>query len=150
MNLEQQLEPYKTKYPQELLDDFLNYWTESNGKKQRWECERFFEISKRLATWLKRSNGLYDNNILSKKRTFLDTSEQLKECWISWMKYKELRGQKLVGEAIFEGIENLRKLSNDRPNVAILIIKQSLQNGWATLHIPKELPSNIDLNVPKR
>ncbi len=41
------------KYDQEMLEAFFNYWSEKNkaGKKMRFELEKVFEISKRLATW---------------------------------------------------------------------------------------------------
>jgi galactose-1-phosphate uridylyltransferase len=38
---------------------FVSYWTEPNksGTKQRWEIEKTFEISRRLATWFSRINN---------------------------------------------------------------------------------------------
>lgn len=40
------------KYPDNLLNDFFNYWSEKNSKgKMRWELEKTFEIPNRLATW---------------------------------------------------------------------------------------------------
>jgi hypothetical protein len=40
------------KYPETLLDEFFNYWSEKNSKgKMRWELEKTFEIPNRLATW---------------------------------------------------------------------------------------------------
>tara|TARA_Y100000593_G_scaffold75148_1_gene138573 strand:- start:1952 stop:2734 length:783 start_codon:yes stop_codon:yes gene_type:complete len=46
-----------TKYNKELLDDFCNYWTEKNigGSKMRYEKQNTFDISRRLARWLKMS-----------------------------------------------------------------------------------------------
>jgi hypothetical protein len=45
---------YKDKYTQEMIADFVEYWTESsNGKKQRWEYEKTFDIGRRLARWAK-------------------------------------------------------------------------------------------------
>lgn len=42
------------KYSVEMVDRFLNYWTEKNkAGKMRYELEKVFEISKRLATWKK-------------------------------------------------------------------------------------------------
>ena len=38
-------------------DSFFSYWTEkSKNGKERWECEKFFDISRRVKTWLDRSN----------------------------------------------------------------------------------------------
>lgn len=45
---------------------FILYWTEKtkSGAKQRWETEKTFEVKRRLATWLSRTN-----NFSSKKET---------------------------------------------------------------------------------
>lgn len=44
---------YQDKYGIELLDQFINYWTEHNegGRKMRFETHKIFNISKRLGTW---------------------------------------------------------------------------------------------------
>jgi len=49
---------FKESYPKEMLNKFINYWTEKNKSKtkMRWELEKTFEISKRLATWASRDN----------------------------------------------------------------------------------------------
>ena len=39
------------KYPVKIYNDFYKYWTESNGKKMKFEDQKFFEIGKRLATF---------------------------------------------------------------------------------------------------
>jgi len=51
------LEPFLEKYGREMLNNFYLYWTEPNetGKKMRFESEKFFDISRRLATWHSRS-----------------------------------------------------------------------------------------------
>ncbi len=40
------------------LDRFASYWTEltKDGKKQRWQLEKTFEIKKRITTWFSRIN----------------------------------------------------------------------------------------------
>lgn len=40
------------------LTKFISYWTEptKNGKKQRWELEKTFEVGRRLATWFSKSS----------------------------------------------------------------------------------------------
>ena len=54
-NIEEFKKENPLKYPSEFYVDFINYWTEANTKgKQRWECEKFFELPKRLATWQKK------------------------------------------------------------------------------------------------
>jgi len=49
------LTPYEKKYSTELLKDFYLYWTEknTNGKKMRFEMQKTFDISRRLAKWHK-------------------------------------------------------------------------------------------------
>ncbi len=45
------------------ITSFIGYWTEPNksGKKQRWELEPTFELTRRLATWFK-NKGKFDNS----------------------------------------------------------------------------------------
>ncbi len=46
-----------TSYPIEMLEKFIDYWTEWNksNTKMRFELEKTWEIGKRLATWASRS-----------------------------------------------------------------------------------------------
>lgn len=46
------------------LDRFVAYWTEPtpNGKRQRWELEKAFEIKRRLVTWLGRASRTATSN----------------------------------------------------------------------------------------
>ena len=38
----------------EIIDEFCNYWTESNPKgRMRFELQKVFDIKRRLATWTK-------------------------------------------------------------------------------------------------
>jgi len=40
------------------FDNFYSYWMESDKKgKPRWESQKFFEISRRVKTWMERSNN---------------------------------------------------------------------------------------------
>jgi len=50
-------------YPQEMLQKFVNYWTEKNKSKtkMRFELEKTFEISKRLATWASRDKDIINS-----------------------------------------------------------------------------------------
>lgn len=50
---------------------FILYWTELNktGKKQRWEMEKTFEVKRRLATWLSRSQKFSSGGIDKKSKT---------------------------------------------------------------------------------
>lgn len=47
------LEPFLKKYGREMLNAFYKYWTEPNksNTKFRQEGEKFWDLSKRLATW---------------------------------------------------------------------------------------------------
>lgn len=47
------LKPYSGKYERKMLVEFAEYWTEINlnGKKMRFEKEKTFGLSRRLATW---------------------------------------------------------------------------------------------------
>lgn len=42
------------KYPANIYNSFFRWWTESNGKKMKFEDQKFFEIGKRLATFWSR------------------------------------------------------------------------------------------------
>lgn len=59
---------YLDKYGAAMLREFYDYWTESNegGALMRYEMERVFDVSRRLATWEKRSKtkngGNYGTN----------------------------------------------------------------------------------------
>lgn len=57
----EQLQPFSKKYSREILDEFFRYWTEPNksGTKLRWEMEKTWDISRRLARW--------DSNKFNKK-----------------------------------------------------------------------------------
>lgn len=62
----------KNVYPEKMLCDFFNYWSETNanGKKMRKEMQKTFDTKKRLATWASRekdfnfksyNNGNFNN-----------------------------------------------------------------------------------------
>ena len=57
-NFKKQVFEFSDKYSREMLIDFIAYWTEKNksGKKLRFEGEKYFDMSRRLATWYKNSN----------------------------------------------------------------------------------------------
>lgn len=46
------------KYPQDMLEDFCDYWSEPNrsGKRMRFEAQSFFHVKRRLATWQRNNN----------------------------------------------------------------------------------------------
>lgn len=47
------MDPYRAKYPREMLNEFYMYWTEPNKSqsKMRWELEPTWSISRRLGRW---------------------------------------------------------------------------------------------------
>jgi len=52
-------------YIQELnseYDNFFSYWTEKNSVgKERWQSEKFFDISRRIKTWMQNQNKFANN-----------------------------------------------------------------------------------------
>ena len=59
------LKPYLNKYPKEMLRKFFDYWSEMNKSrtKMRFEGEKTWETSKRLATWASRDNNFKSNTM---------------------------------------------------------------------------------------
>lgn len=60
--------PFKEKYTKDMLNEFYQYWTEEskNGKKLRYDSEKFFDIKRRLITWNKRNNKSTANDVVEK------------------------------------------------------------------------------------
>ena len=58
---------YKRKYGIEMIQEFVDYWTEMlpNGKKQRWQKQKAFDVNRRLIAWSKR-----DYNVIYKEHKF--------------------------------------------------------------------------------
>ena len=50
------------------IDGFVEYWTERNasGKKERWETVRFFEIEKRIESWMRKTREFNNQNGIQK------------------------------------------------------------------------------------
>lgn len=44
-------EEFIPKYGKEMVYRFVWYWTESNGRKMRWEMQKVFDIARRMGTW---------------------------------------------------------------------------------------------------
>ena len=56
------LSEFESKYEKNLLEEFKAYWTETNSKgKMRFQAEKFFDISKRLATWQRNQTKFLQN-----------------------------------------------------------------------------------------
>ena len=62
----EKLIPYIEQYGKTLIREFFDYWTEhnENGKKMRFEKEKTFEISRRLARWSK-NNSINNKSSIS-------------------------------------------------------------------------------------
>lgn len=45
--------------PETLISEFIEYWTETslNGKKMRFEGEKYFNVKRRFSTWKKNSKN---------------------------------------------------------------------------------------------
>lgn len=71
------LKPYLSKYPKEMLRKFFDYWSEMNKSctKMRYEQEKTWETSKRLATWASRDKD-YKSNPMDIGTTLLDNSTE--------------------------------------------------------------------------
>ena len=75
------LTPFLETYEKELLNDFYSYWTEhgENDRKMRFEKEKSFGLSRRLATWKKREIQFNKTNsngtTKSRKQRFIDSFE---------------------------------------------------------------------------
>ena len=59
----QSLIPFLDKYQKEMVRDFFEYWSEPNKAKtkMRFELEKTWDTSRRLATWAKRDNNFNSN-----------------------------------------------------------------------------------------
>lgn len=53
------VQQFKIEHTNKMLDDFFNYWSELNKSKtkMRWELEKTWDMSKRLARWHNNNNG---------------------------------------------------------------------------------------------
>jgi hypothetical protein len=64
--------------------NFALYWTEKNNKgKERWECEKFFDISRRVKTWMI-NNSKFKNNGATTNEPKLGTSAARMEAIKNW------------------------------------------------------------------
>ena len=62
--LQDEMRKYANKYSREMLNAFYQYWSEPNQKntKMRFELEKTWLLSSRLATWEKRENNYKKNS----------------------------------------------------------------------------------------
>jgi hypothetical protein len=92
-------------YPLVMLQKFCDYWTELNKSKtkMRWELEKTFEISKRLATWANRDKE-FNKNTIDTPKTY---EEMLKMAETDPDVFKRYKAVRREGErkAVFYPIE---------------------------------------------
>jgi hypothetical protein len=56
------LSKFESKYDKQMLADFQAYWTETDQKgKMRFQAEKFFDVSRRLATWNRNQSSFGKN-----------------------------------------------------------------------------------------
>jgi len=73
--------PFKEELGTET-EKFYFYWIEENNKgKQRWECEKFFDISRRVKTWMENKTKFNNNGNTTEK---LGTSAARMEALRKW------------------------------------------------------------------
>lgn len=81
VNFSELLSPFKEELNNEF-DNFLSYWTEKNNKgKERWESEKFFDISRRIKTWMNNKSKFNNNGNATEK---LGTSAARMEALRKW------------------------------------------------------------------
>jgi len=83
VSFSEMLSPYLLELGNEY-DNFFSYWTEKNNKgKERWECEKFFDISRRVKTWIN-NNSKFKNNGVTTIEPKLGTSQARMEAIKKW------------------------------------------------------------------
>lgn len=82
-SLDEMLSPYIADLGIEY-NNFYSYWSEKNNKgKERWQVEKFFDISRRINTWLNNANK-FSNNGNSNNKPKLGTSAARMEALRKW------------------------------------------------------------------
>lgn len=91
VNFSESLKPFLEKYSKDMLNDFYLYWTEhgEKDKKMRFEKERSFGLSQRLATWNK-------NNFKPRQQNRIDNPYNLSPAQLESSRIAELQ----IAEAI--------------------------------------------------
>lgn len=80
-SLDEMLSPYIADLGIEY-NNFYSYWSEKNNKgKERWQVEKFFDISRRINTWLTNANKFSNNGNTTEK---LGTSAARMEALRKW------------------------------------------------------------------
>lgn len=68
-NFIETLTEYRTIYGNEMVDDFISYWTEPNKSKtkMRFELEKTWDVARRLSTWCKNQSRFNHGNSMDNK-----------------------------------------------------------------------------------
>ncbi len=68
-----------SKMAEARVNEFIQYWTErtQNGKKEKWEIEKTFEISKRLANWFRMGEKFEKNRSPQRHQAYSTPISQL-------------------------------------------------------------------------
>jgi len=84
ISFSEMLSPYILELSDEY-DNFYYYWTEKNNKgKERWEMEKFFDIARRIKTWMTNSTKFKNNGTNNSEK--LGTSAARMEALKNWGK----------------------------------------------------------------
>ena len=82
-DLSEILSPHQEELGSEY-QNFYSYWTEKNSKgKERWEMEKFFDISRRIKTWMN-NKSKFNTNGNSNNEPKLGTSAARMEAIKNW------------------------------------------------------------------
>lgn len=82
VSFSEMLSPYLLELSDEY-DNFYSYWTEKNNKgKERWEMEKFFDIARRIKTWMTNSTKFKNNGTNNEQK--LGTSAARMEALRNW------------------------------------------------------------------
>jgi hypothetical protein len=82
ISFSEMLSPYLLELSDEY-DNFYSYWTEKNNKgKERWEMEKFFDIARRIKTWMTNSTKFKNNGTNNSEK--LGTSAARMEALRNW------------------------------------------------------------------
>lgn len=75
-----------TEYPKPMLENFIRYWTELNHNqtKMKFQMEKTWEVSKRLATWKSRDKSFGIQNSEKKQYRMSNTET----CWLTDAEYE--------------------------------------------------------------
>ena len=121
----QECDTFIGKYPSDCVMDFFLYWSDDgrHSGKMRFECERFWNIEKRLARWSK--NHVYADNCAANLRL---------------QKAKEAQGEKAASVAKQQMVAEIRQAADEQREREQ---EQSKQNQELTDDYLKRNPNGL-------